>query len=181
VAEAPVEIDELFPDDEGPTAEEILEASNAEIEELDAEDDVEIVEADSLPIGRAWAFNFDEQRFVMDGRSPAVIRGEASVLAWVEKCLRTQQGSSVVQPPDFGLVQSITDYIGDDPGAVTSLTSDIEEALTVHPAISAVEDIEVELGETPEGDAAVEVSFIIVLGDGTEIPFDAELEPEAAA
>lgn len=181
MAEEPTEIDELFPEEPEPDAEDILDASTAEIEEIDADDDVEVVEADTPPIGRDWLFDFQQGGFVMDGRSPETVRGDSALLAWTEKCLRTHQGSSVVQPPEYGLNQPLGDYIGGDPDDLTALYSDIEEALTFHPAITAVEEIEIEQGETVDGDAAVSVSFIIVRGDGGEVPFTLELEPEAAA
>ena len=177
------EVDELFPGDSEPDIQDLLDASTAEIEELDADNDIEIVESDPAPIGKAWAFDFTQQRFVMDGNSPAAVRGDAAIIQWVEKCLRTQQGSSVVHPPEFGLVQPLSDYLGTvvDEDDLSSLASDIQEALVFHPAISAVEDIQIELGETLDIDGAIEVSFLVILGDGTEVPFEAELEPEAAA
>ena len=180
MAEEPVEIEELFPDEEEVDDQSILEASNYEIEEFDAEDDVEVVESDPPPIGRAWLFDFARGSFVMDGRSPKTVRGDTALLAWVEKCMRTHRGDSVVHPADFGLNESLGDYIGGDPDELTGLTSDIEEALLFHPLISAVEDIEILEGETLEGDIAAEVSFVIVKGDGAEIPVTLELEPEAA-
>ena len=181
MADDTFEIDDLFPEEEAPDAEDILDASTGEIEELEADDDIEIVEADPPPIGRAWLFDFQSGGFVMDGRSPATVRGDAALLAWVEKCLRTHQGSSVVQPSDFGLNQPLTDYLGGDPDEMTAIYSDIEEALTFHPDITTVENIEVEQGTTPDGDAALSISFVVVRGDGGEIPFTLELEPEAAA
>lgn len=254
MAEEPVEIDELFPDDDEPDASAILDESTAEIEELDADDDIEVVEGDTPPIGRAWLFDFTKGSFVMDGRSPATVRGDAALLAWVEKCLRTAQGDSVVHPPEFGLTQPIGDYIGGDPDELTSIETDIEEALLFHPDISAVENIVItegapddttartavvgtqqvpssgatltvastvgfpEVGRayvsrdlvsysgitattftgvsglpdtvfdgarvteqtTPSLEAVSEVSFVIVKGDGAEIPVSLELDPEAA-
>lgn len=181
MAEDPVEIDELFPEEEELDAEDILDVSTAEIEEADADDDIEVVEAEPPPIGRAWLFDFAKGSFVMDGHSPATVRGDAALYAWIEKCLRTHQGASVVHPPEFGLTQPLGDYIGGDPDEITSLETDIEEALLFHPTITAVEDIYIEEGTTPDGDAAVAVSFVVVKGDGAEVPVTLELDPEAAA
>jgi hypothetical protein len=181
--EEPIEIEELFPGEGELDAQALLDASTEELEEiesLEGDEEVEVVEADLPPIGRGWAFDFDEGHFVMEGRSPSTVRGEASITVWIEKCLRTHQGSSVAQPPEFGLGQSVTDFLGGNPDDVTALESDIEEALTFHPAISAVENIVIDDGLTPQGDAAVAISFDVILADGTAIPFEAELDPEAA-
>lgn len=176
------EIDELFPDEEELDADDILAASTAAIEDIDAGEDIEIAPADLPPVGRNWAFDFVEGRFVSEGKSPKTIRGDAAIEAWVEKCLRTQQGSSVVQPPEYGLAQSLTDYLGldADEDDFAALETDIQEALTLHPQIEAVENFEVQVGESVEGDLAVAISFRVVLGDDTDIPFEAELEVEAA-
>lgn len=181
--EEPVDIEELFPGEDELDAQAILDASNEELEEieaLDGDEEVEVVEADLPPVGRGWAFDFEEGRFIMDGRSPATVRGESAIRVWIEKCLRTHQGSSVSQPPEFGLGQAVADFIGGEPDDVTALESDIEEALTYHPAIAAVENIEIEDGLTPQGDMAVGISFDVILADGSAIPFEAELDPEGA-
>lgn len=184
MAEEPVEIedDELFPDDEEPDVDEILDASDAAIEDLDADDDIELAVADLPPLGRTWLFDFQEGEFVAEGRSPKTIRGDAAIQAWVEKCLRTAQGDSLVHPPEYGLAQPLGDYLGtvSDEDDLAGLESDIEEAVSYHPHIQTIEGFEVRFGDTVEGDAAVNISFEVILVDGSEVPFEAELEVEAA-
>lgn len=182
MAEEPVEIDELFPEEQEPTADEILAASTAAIEALDADEDIELTVEGLPPVGRAWLYDFAEGSFVAEGRSPKTVRGDDAILAWVEKCLRTQQGSSIVNPPEYGLAQPISDYLGinaeeDD---LAGLESDIAEALSLHPHIQTIEGFEIHFGNTTDGDQAVDISFRVILEDGSEVPFDAELEVEAA-
>lgn len=182
MAEEPVEIDELFPEEQEPSADDILAASTAAIEALDDDAEIEITTEDPPPIGRNWVYDFAEGSFIAEGRSPKTERGDAALVSWIEKCLRTQQGSSIVNPPDYGLAQPLGDYLGitaeeDD---LTGLESDIAEALSLHPHIQGIEGFEIFFGETVDGDASVDISFRVILGDGSEIPFDAELEVEAA-
>lgn len=176
------EIDELFPDEQELSADDILAASTAAIEDLDADEDIEIAPVELPPIGRNWAFDFQEGKFIAEGRSPKTVRGDAAIQAWAEKCLRTQQGSAAALPPEYGLAQSLSDYLSTqaDEDDLATLESDIEEALTFHPQIQTIEDFGVQFGTSPEGEVAAAISFTIILGDGSEIPFDAELEVEAA-
>lgn len=185
MAEEPVEIDEdeLFPDDEEPDADEILDASDAAIEDLDADDDIEIAVAELPPLGRSWLFDFQQDQFVAEGRSPKPVRGDTAIQSWVEKCLRTAQGDSIVHPPEYGLAQPLDDYLGvaTDEDDLAGLESDIEEAVSLHPYIQTIEGFEIKFGDTVDGDASVNISFEVILADGSEVPFDTELEVEAAA
>jgi hypothetical protein len=182
VAELPedaVETDDLFPDEEEVDVDDLLALSDDAIENIDADEDIEIVDAEPLPLGRSWAYDFQAGEFVRDGKAPATLRGDGNLIGWIEKCLRTAQGSAVALPPEFGLARPLGDYIGGDPDEAVQLETDIVDALTFHPNIQAVEDVEIEIVESDLGeDTAVAVSFLIVQGDGSEIEFDGELEVE---
>ena len=133
------------------------------------------------PLGRNWLFDFQQQRFVRAGRSPKTIRGDSAIQAWVEKCLRTAQGDAIVHSPDYGLTQPIGDYLGivSEENDLAGLEADIEEALSFHPHIQTIENFQVIFGDTVEGEAAAEVAFDVILVDGSEVPFDTDIEVEA--
>jgi hypothetical protein len=173
-----LDIEAFFPSEEGIAADEVLDASTEGIESDLIDEDVEVTEAAPDPIGRTWAFDFSERKFQTSGQAPTAIRGEVAVVGWVEKCLHTAEGAATVHPPGYGLPRPIADYIGEDPYDLEEVETDIEEALTFHPAIKSVEEIEIGFGETEQGDQAAEVSFIIVLDDGSQVDFETSIETD---
>ena len=174
------DIDELFPADESADADAFFAAATEAIEDEATEADLQIVDPEPPPIGRTWAYDFYSQSFLKSGKSPVTLRGDAALAGWIEKCLHSVRGASVVHSPEYGLIKPLTDYIGDDPGDTVELETDIEEALLFHPSISSIEDMTIELGETLDGGAAVEIRFRVQVGGGTEIDFDTRLDVEAA-
>lgn len=174
------DFDELLPSDDEQDIDALLAASTDAIEDEQAPGDLEISEDEPDPIGRTWAFDFYTGEFMKSGHGPVTLRGDAALCGWIEKCIRTHRGASVVHPPEYGLEHPLGDYLGGPAESMAELETDLVDAVLYHPAITAVEDISLDVGETVEGDAAVEVSFTIVQGDGAEIPFEAELElPDA--
>lgn len=141
---------------------------------LDGENDIEIGE-ELVPLGRAWAFDFERGEFQRDGHAPATIRDNANLVGWIEKCLRTHRGAAVVHPLDYGIANPMVEYLSEEPEDTTELENDIVEALTVHPYIKGIEDIEIEEGETLEGDGALGISFVVALADGDDVDVDLEV------
>jgi len=166
----PVEIEELLPADATADIDALFEASNEAIEDFSTEDDLEVVETEPGPIGRTWAFNFAAGSFENFGHSPIAVRGDAALAVWIEKCLRTHRGASVVHLPDYGLTRSLGEYLGGDPSDIFEIKADIEEAVAFHPHVDRLEDMRVDLG-----DDAVEISFRVILAGGGDIPFDSVL------
>ena len=126
----------------------------------------EAIESATPPPARAWAFDFNTGRFIMEGRSPATVRGDTALCNWAWKCISTPKGSSVVQHPDYGLEQALGDY--DD---VWDLENDVSEALSFHPSILGITEFDVASDEVdPE---AVEITFKMQLTGGREVYFEA--------
>jgi hypothetical protein len=176
IPEQATDIEELFPPDPDAelTPDEELDISENALDNLDSEDDVEVIIPEKAPLGRAWAYNFQEET-MMVGHSAPAIRGNANLIHWIEKCLRTEAGSSVVHPPGYGLEKSLGDYLALGLSSTGDLSRAIVEAVTFHPSIQRVEDIEVVSGTTLGNDAAVSISFRVVLGDGSDLEFDTEI------
>lgn len=174
--EQPVDIEELFPPDPDAelTPDEELDVSENALDNLDSEDDVEVIIPEKAPLGRAWAYNFQEET-MMTGHSAPAIRGNANLIHWIEKCLRTEAGSSVVHPPGYGLERSLGDYLSAATFDTGDLSRAIVEAVTFHPSVQRVEDVEVVTGNTVDDDSAVSISFRVVLGDGSDLEFDTEI------
>lgn len=162
-------------EDEPPSADDALSAVEEELSDLPALDDVDLqVEApDELPpIGRGWAFDFQEPGFRrgVSGRGVLATRGVETLRGWIDKALRTARGAHAVHPDDYGM---------DDPwrligtplsrAPIAEYEDDVRRALTFHPRIADVTDFRVALDpDVP----AVELQFTVVLDDDTAVSFD---------
>ena len=173
--ETPTFIEEVFPDDD-PENEAALLGSDA----LEEEDELELtVEPEPEPLGRSAAFDFDTERFRTSGHEPHPTRGLDTLRNWIEKCLRTEEGAHAIHPEGYGLRQSLDAYLnGDSDVSIGELEQDIIDALLYHPAISRVDDMRTEEGETPDGDRAANISFTVVTDDAVTIDIDTTLTAE---
>lgn len=170
----PVDVEELLPADAEADIDALFDASNEAIEDVSTEDDLEVVQSEPDPIGRDWSYDFNAGSFVNVGHSPLTVRGDAALAVWIEKCLRTHRGASVVHLPEYGLIKPLGDYLGGDPYDTFEMKTDIEEAITFHPHVTKLEDIRIDIS-----DVGAEISFRVILADGGEVPFDSELTVEA--
>lgn len=172
------DIEELLPEDAEEDEAELLQLVDAGYDEEDLEGDVEVTETEPAPVGRTWSFDFNAGRFVMQGRSPQTLRGDAALKAWIEKALHSVKGASVVHHPDYGMEMPLSDYLSADPEETFELEADIQTALTFHPAITGVEDIEIAVVDSEDGDATVEISFRALTGEGDGIPVETGVDLE---
>lgn len=170
----PVDVEELLPADAEADIDALFDASNEAIEDVSTEDDLEVIQPEPDPIGRTWAYDFNAGEFVNVGHSPLAVRGDAALAVWIEKCLRTHRGASVVHLPEYGMTRPLNDYLGGDPDDTFEMKADIEDAITFHPHVTKLEDIIIDIS-----DDRAEISFRVILADGGEIPFDSELTVEA--
>jgi hypothetical protein len=96
------------------------------------------------PLGRTWAFDLRKGEFVRIGsQGPRAIYGAITLLQWIEKCLHTERGALPIHPPGYGL---------EDPQSIygrpirdlskQELQRKIQDALTFHPRIAAVANLQ---------------------------------------
>lgn len=170
-------VDSLLPtdDDSVPSPDEAL-ADLAD--EIDAEaagpDDLIVALDEPPPLGRSVMFDFAAGRMVTGaGRSPLATRGQTTLLVWIEKCLRTENGASPIHPPEYGLVGT-TQGIGQpyDSPELADLEDRIREALTFHPLISDITDF---AKDYDPDDEFLAVRFTVVIDDDTRLPVEARL------
>lgn len=159
-------VPELFGVEELPDSAE--EAFATAEEAVEGDDLVVSVEPQPEPLGRSWAFDFSSKRFVMAGHSPVETRREQTLLYWAEKCLRTPQGGSPIEPADYGF-DSPSELFGEtiDAAEVGTLEDKVREALLFHPAITGIENFEL-LPDEEDGEVRL-VNFQIVLDDETRL------------
>jgi Protein of unknown function (DUF2634) len=153
------------------SADDELAAAEAEAGVAPGDDDtLVIVEPEAQPIGRSWAFDWTTRRFVRAaGGGVAETRGLDTLRGWIIKALKTPRGGAPVLPDDYGVdgggIESLfgTSAAGLD---VAELTERITDALTVHPRIAAVRDVEVAVDESDE---AAAIALTVVLDSDEEL------------
>lgn len=135
--------------------------------------DILVIEEEPPPVGRSWAFDFSTAQFVRRGGGPLETHGDATLILWAEKCLRTARGAHPIHPPGYGLVRPF-DLIGRlVAGApVAELEERIREALTFNPRIGDIADFSWDLDEDNE---AVAISFSLVLADDSRLSLETVL------
>lgn len=130
-----------------------------------------VVAADEPPpLGRAWAFGWQDKRFLTAGSwSPLQTRGYDTLGGWIEKCLRTARGAHPVHPPGYGMPGGGPDLIGGPVGVVPAdLEERIRDALTYHPRITDITNFDYDFDPN---DDHLAVSFIVELDGGAlELP-----------
>lgn len=161
---------------EAPTAEEEAAALEQTLEGFD--DAVTVVATEPPPLGRSWAFDFNESRFEVSptSRAPAETYGVQTLTTWCVKALQTAQGAHVIYPSDYGMREP-NRWIGRRlTGAdYAQMETDVHDALTFHPRIVNVVDF---LAEQDPNQEYVEVSFTIVLDTDERIGVIGTLEGE---
>lgn len=163
-------VEQILPaDDEPLTEDEELAELEDSIDTLPDEDDLVITAPPPEPVGRSWAYDFQQRRFVSgpNGHSPANTFGDATTRGWIEKVMNTDRGAHPVHPDEYGI-----EKLGEGFGGPTSLfpTGDYEhrirEALLFHPRIADVRDF---AWDVDAADEAIAVDFVVLLDDDTEI------------
>jgi hypothetical protein len=101
------------------------------------------------PLGRAPAYDFVERRFIPgQAGGPLEVTGLSTLALWIEKALRTRQGENPAVDPGFGvsiLPEDLLDGGVLDDSALAEAYDDWERAILVHPRVSAVEAMRVEI------------------------------------
>lgn len=156
---------ELLPSDGDLTPDEELQAA---LGQLDITDDDE-EDAEPLPFGRGWGFDFETGQMARHGIAPVVTHDLETLRIWIEKTLRTARGAHPIYSLDYGV---------DDPymgigspfsaEAVGLLTDSISDALLTHDRIEEVVDIQFTGG--PDSDVLF-ISFSVIVDD-EELTFD---------
>jgi hypothetical protein len=150
-------------DDDAIITDEVLDepeeglAPPPEAEELPV---VEAEDTDPPPLGRSWAFDFAREGFVRGGRGPTETRGVATLLLWIDKCLHTERGALAIHPPGFGIVDPMSMFGRPiEELSANDLEERIRDALTFHPRIADVQNLE--LLTDPASDAATAVFDVL--------------------
>jgi len=144
-----------------------------------AQDDVVVETAPQVySLGRSWAFDFGQGRFVRDGRksrSALRITGIPQLQQWIAKALYTPKGALPIHSDDYGL-EDADGLIGQpfNAGQSASLRRRVEECLTFHPKIIGIEDFDAQVATYD--DEVVEVSFTVRLDNGEVVPFETRLQ-----
>lgn len=136
--------------------------------------EVVVVEDTPPPVGRSWSFEFPRERFRRGrGNSPLSTHGDATLIQWAEKCLRTTRGAHPIHPPGYGLAHR-NNLLGRAlAGApIAELEERIRDALTFNPKIADIRDFAYEIDPDDEG---VAVAFTMVRGDGTTLSLSTTL------
>lgn len=123
------------------------------------------------PLGRAPAYDFAERRFVPgQAGGPLTLTGMSQLAQWVEKCLRTRRGENPAVDPDFGVTILGEDLLDGgvlDDSALGEAYEDWEQALLVHPRISAVEAMTI--SAHPDDDFILFTTRVTPEGLGDEV------------
>jgi hypothetical protein len=140
--------------------------------------DLLVIEEAPPPIGRSWAFDFSRGVVLQIGGGALETHGDATLIVWMEKCLRTARGAHPIHPPGYGLLRP-SELIGQTlAGApVAELEERITSALTFHPRISDLEDFDFELDEVNE---TVSIFFTVVRDDSSRLPVETVLPLQGA-
>jgi hypothetical protein len=149
------------PEDDFAEIEAALEADPTEL-------DLVVDTAEPQPIGRSWAYDFQQRRFRRSrGLSPEPTRGVATLTQWIEKALRTARGAHAASPDNYGVPEaSLEGMVGGEAGIVPpDLEQRVTEAMLFHPRITAVRDFTYQHGRDDEH---VAVSFVYELDEGVE-------------
>jgi hypothetical protein len=159
-------IDNLVPQDVAPeqALDEVLDL------DLDQDEELELLQPDvePPPLGRSWAFDFAQGKFVTErGRGPIETYGVHTLHTWIEKCLRTDAGAHPIYGDDYGIVDPY-EILGNPIGQVDEVEMEgkVREALLFHPRIADIDDFEVEIDQ--DAGAAL-VSFTVILDDQDEL------------
>lgn len=156
-----------------------IEEIPEEDEPLDEDDDLEDLEDDDpdalvleaepfSPLGRSWAFDFVEGRFVKTpNRGPLQTRGIETLRYWVEKCLRTERGAFPLHDGDYG-IEDMSDPVGSlqSSDAAAELQGRVRDALTYHPRISDIAEFQTSFDPDSE---VLEVSFRVIVDDDFDL------------
>lgn len=158
--------EDQFPDDLDPSS--TLEVLDERL--LDptiAPPDLVVTDAEPAPLGRSWAYDFSHKRFLQRPGGTVQTRGITTLRQWIEKCLRTDRGAHPIHPDDYGMERPF-DLIGQGLASASKddLQARIEDALTFHPQIVGVQDMD--LTYDPD-DPSLNVSFTVVLRDDQQI------------
>ena len=148
-----------------------LAAAEAEAGITPGDDDtLVIVEPEAQPIGRSWAFDWATRRFVRAaGGGIAETRGLDTLRGWIVKALKTPRGGAPVLPDDYGVDGGgLESLFGTSTASldVAELTERITDALTVHPRIAAVREVDIALDASDE---AAALSLTVVLDSDEEL------------
>jgi hypothetical protein len=116
------------------------------------------------PVGRGYAFDFTDRRFV---RSPArgvqQIRGDAQLRSRIIKALLTQRGGASIHQNSYGL-ESLEDLIGSTAQISTAdLARLLSEALSIDDRVLGISDLDVLFDD---GSETVQTSFTVNTDSG---------------
>lgn len=151
--------------DEPPDPVDALQSLESALTAFAAPPDLIVAAEPPPPVGRAWAYDWQDRRFHTAGASsPLTVRGMQTLRGWIEKCLRTERGAHPVHPPGYGLVGGVG--IGGPVGVVApDLEGRVREALTFHPRISDVTNFSYD--HDPDDDYLA-VTFDVLLDGGAD-------------
>lgn len=140
--------------------------------------DLLVIEQPPPPIGRSWAFDFSQGRFVArSGTSvasgPLETHGDTTLIMWCEKAMRTARGSHPIHPPGYGMRKPYGVIGMNQAGAsVAEIESQVRDTLTFHPRIADISDF---AWTSSPDDEFVTITFEIVRDDESRIPVQTTL------
>lgn len=160
--------DEFIRPDEAPSEDEETQALEDALEDSRGLPALLTPEEPPPPLGRGWAFDFVESRFVAPpgARQPSRTFGVETLEMWCLKALHTARGAHAIYPSDYGMREPFGAIgrvlTGSD---LAAIEQDVTEALTFHPRIENV--IDFDFFQDPN-EEVLEMAFTVVLDDDTE-------------
>lgn len=125
------------------TAQEAFDRLQTDLSDFPSAVDLVVAADEPTPIGRSWAFDWTQHRFVKfpGALGPKQTYGEETLGEWVEKVLHTARGAHPVHPPGYGFDAPQGLVYGGTVGQIPPDFEDrVRDALTFHPNISDVEE-----------------------------------------
>lgn len=154
------------PDDAVGAAEEVDPFDTAASDDGSVEE-VVVTQPAPAPLAKSWAFDFNLGQFFHAGqRGPTPTFGLVTLRYWIEKCLMTERGGSLIHSESYG-IEGLTELIGEPQGVLSATLRDrVTDALTFHPRISEVADFEIT--SDPDNEY-VEVSFTVITDEEDDL------------
>jgi hypothetical protein len=122
---------------------------------------IEIAPPTPMPLGKGWAFDFENQAFIRAGSSPAEVFDTDNLRIWIEKTLRTARFAHPVYTDVYG-IEDKDEMIGQpfDGTLAAQYQNAVVDALMVHDRIAAVDNFYFQNDPMAE---QVYVSFTVTL------------------
>jgi hypothetical protein len=166
----------ISPPEDIPTGDAALQLLEQQLATFPSQADLVVTAPQAVPIGRSWAYDFVEGKFITSVRARGALgtRDLATLKTWIEKALRTARGAHPVSPPGYGMLPPTSaDLVGMQVGIIPADIEDrVRDAVTFHPRIVDATDFAYAWSDD---DDFLLINFSAILDDQTAVPFRTNL------